>query len=119
MPITLSTLASPVGGCTVALMPLFQRLEAHVLGAERLHGEDTRVPVLAKGKTSTGRIWVNVRDDKLFGGPAPSGAEFYHSRDRGGEHPGRIWQPTADCSRQMPMVAMASYTMPAATQARS
>src|SRR5439155_1708008 len=64
-----------------------QRREAYVLSAERLHGDDTTVPVLAKGKTDTGRIWVYVRDDKPFGGPAPPGAVFYYSRDRAGEHP--------------------------------
>ena len=69
------------------LEPLFKRLEAHVLSAERLHGDDTTVPVLAKGKTDTGRIWVYVRDDKPFGGPAPPAAVFYYSRDRAGEHP--------------------------------
>ena len=87
LPISLSTLADQVGGCTAALMPLFKRLEAHVLSAERLHGDDTTVPVLAKGKTDTGRIWVYVRDDKPFGGPAPPAAVFYYSRDRAGEHP--------------------------------
>ena len=87
VPISLSTLADQVGGCTVALMPLFRRLEAYVLSAGRLHGDDTTVPVLAKGKTSTGRIWVYVRDDKPFGGLAPPGAVFYYSRDRAGEHP--------------------------------
>src|SRR6266487_1800487 len=87
VPISLSTLADQVGGCTLALTPLFQRLQAHVLSAERLHGDDTTVPVLAKGKTSTGRIWVYVRDDKPFGGPEPPGAVFYYSRDRAGEHP--------------------------------
>ncbi len=87
VPISLSTLADQVGGCTVALTPLFRRLEAHVLSAERLHGDDTTVPVLAKGKTDTGRIWVYVRDDKPFGGQAPPGAVFYYSRDRAGEHP--------------------------------
>src|SRR5271168_1062832 len=51
VPISLSTLADQVGGCTAALMPLFKRLEAYVLSAERLHGDDTTVPVLAKGKT--------------------------------------------------------------------
>lgn len=56
MPISLSTLADQVGGCTAALEPLFKRLEAYVLSAERLHGDDTTVPVLAKGKTDTGRI---------------------------------------------------------------
>src|SRR6185436_2057815 len=87
VPISLSTLADQVGGCTAALAPLFKRLEAYVLSAERLHGDDTTVPVLAKGKTDTGRIWVYVRDDKPFGGPAPPGAVFYYSRDRAGKHP--------------------------------
>ena len=87
VPISLSTLADQVGGCTVALTPLFKRLEAYVLSAERLHADDTTVPVLAKGKTDTGRIWVYVRDDKPFGGQAPPGAVFYYSRDRAGEHP--------------------------------
>jgi transposase len=87
VPISLSTLADQVGSCTAVLMPLFKRLEAYVLNAERLHGDDTRVPVLAKGKTDTGRIWVYVKDDKPFGGPAPPGAVFYYSRDRAGKHP--------------------------------
>src|SRR3954451_5702777 len=87
VPISLSTLADQVGSCTAVLMPLFKRLEAYVLNAERLHGDDTRVPVLAKGKTGTGRIWVYVKDDKPFGGPAPPGAVFYYSRDRAGKHP--------------------------------
>ncbi|AVM72916.1 IS2 repressor TnpA [Magnetospirillum gryphiswaldense MSR-1] len=50
-------------------------------------GDDTTVPVLAKGKTDTGRCWVYVRDDRPFGGPAPPAAMFYYSRDRRGEHP--------------------------------
>jgi len=87
VPISLSTLADQVGGCTAALTPLFKRLEAYVLSAERLHGDDTTVPVLAKGKTDTGRIWVYLRDDRPFGGPEPPGAVFYYSRDRAGEHP--------------------------------
>jgi transposase len=87
VPLSLSTLADQVGGCTAVLMPLFKRLEAHVLSAERLHGDDTTVPVLAKGKTISGRIWIYVRDDKPFAGHAPPGAVFYYSRDRSGEHP--------------------------------
>jgi transposase len=61
LPISLSSLADQVGGCTAVLRPLFKRLEAYVLSAGRLHGNDTTVPVLAKGKTDTGRIWVYVR----------------------------------------------------------
>ncbi|MER8596278.1 transposase, partial [Mesorhizobium sp. M1182] len=62
-------------------------LEAHVLAASRLHGDDTTVPVLAKGKTDTGRLWTYVRDDRPFGGADPPAAVFYYSRDRRGEHP--------------------------------
>ncbi len=87
VPLSLSTLADQVGACAAVLMPLFQRIEAHVLAAERLHGDDTTVPVLAKGKTDIGRLWVYVRDDKPFAGPAPPAAVFYYSRDRRGAHP--------------------------------
>ncbi|MBB3928371.1 hypothetical protein GGR43_004115 [Sphingobium jiangsuense] len=62
-------------------------IEAHVLAIERLHGEDTTGPVLAKSKTNTGRIWTYIRDDRPFGGPAPPAAIFHYSRDRRGEHP--------------------------------
>ncbi len=59
------------------------------MAAERLHGDDTIVPVLAKGKTDTGRCWVYVRDEAPFGGAGPPAAIFYYSRDRKGEHPQR------------------------------
>ena len=62
-------------------------IERHVLAAERLHGDDTTVPILAKGKTVTGRIWTYVRDDRPFGGHAPPAALYYASRDRKHEHP--------------------------------
>jgi hypothetical protein len=87
VPLSLSTLADQVGACCAVLAPLLRRFEAHVFAAERLHGDDTTVPVLAKGKTDTGRCWVYVRDDRPFGGPDPPAAMFYYSRDRKGEHP--------------------------------
>ena len=89
VPLSLSTLADQVGACCAVLSPLLRRLEAHVFAAERLHGDDTTVPVLATGKTDIGRCWVYVRDDRPFGGPGPPAAMFYYSRDRGGEHPAR------------------------------
>ena len=89
VPLSLSTLADQVGACCAALAPLLQRLEAHVLTAERLHADDTTVPVLARGKTDTGRCWTYVRDDRPFGGEAAPAAMFYYSRDRGGGHPQR------------------------------
>ena len=84
-----STLADWVGTCTANLAPLMALIEAHVLAAERLHGDDTTVPVLARGRTITGRVWTYVRDDRPFGGPAPPAAMFRYSRDRTAEHPNR------------------------------
>ena len=85
--LSLSTLADQVGACTVALRPLHDLIAEHVLSADRLHGDDTPVPVLARGKCATGRAWVYVRDDRPFGGPDPPAALFRYSRDRSGDHP--------------------------------
>jgi transposase len=87
--LSLSTLADQVGACTAALKPVHGLIEAHVLSADRLHGDDTTVPILAKGKTDTGRIWTYVRDDRPFGGSSPPAALYYASRDRRQEHPER------------------------------
>jgi transposase len=84
-----STLADWVGACTATLAPLVELIRAHVLGAARIHGDDTTVPVLAKMKTRTGRLWTYVRDDRPFGGQSPPAAIFYYSSDREGEHPSR------------------------------
>jgi transposase len=43
-----STLADWVGSAAASLMPLVLGVRAHVFAAERLHGDDTTVPVLAK-----------------------------------------------------------------------
>jgi len=85
----LSTLADQVGHGTFAVMPLFHLIEHHVLAAERLHGDDTTIRILAKGKCTTGRIWTYVRDDQPFAGPAPPAAVYYASSDRRGAHPQR------------------------------
>ena len=85
--LSLSTLADQVGACTVALKPLHDLIAEHVLSTDRLHGDDTPVPVLARGKCATGRTWVYVRDDRPFGGPDPPAALFRYSRDRSGDHP--------------------------------
>ncbi len=78
------------GRCAAAtaLRPLHELIAAHVLAGERLHGDDTIAPILAKGKTVKGHAWVYVRDDRPFGGNAPA-ALFHASRDRRGEHPQR------------------------------
>lgn len=87
--IDVSTLADWVGAAAATLMPLVEAIRAHVFAAERLHGDDTTVPVLAKEKTRIGRLWVYVRDDRPFAGPAPPAAAFFYSPDREGIHPER------------------------------
>ena len=81
------TLADQVGACTLALRPLHGLIAAHVLTAERLHGDDTPVPVLAKGKTDSAWAWVYVRDDRPFGDLDSLAALLRYSRNRSGDHP--------------------------------
>jgi len=56
--LSVSTMADHVGACAATLKPLFELIKAHVFAAERIHGDATTVPVLAKVKTRTGRIWT-------------------------------------------------------------
>src|SRR5437773_3962657 len=93
--LSVSTLADQVGAGTSVLQPRHELIVAHVLGAERLHGDDTAVPILAKVKTVKGHIWTYVRDDRPFGGRAPPAALYYASRDRRHEHPVRHLQAFA------------------------
>lgn len=87
VPLSLSTLADQIGAICVAVQPLFLMIEAHALGGDRLHADDTTVPRLAKYKTDIARMWGYLRDDRPFGGPAPPAALFCYSRDRKGVHP--------------------------------
>jgi transposase len=84
-----STLCDWVGQAAWLLDPVAATIRRHVFAAEKLHGDDTTVPVLAPGlgRTKTGRLWVYVRDDRPFAGTAAPAAAFFYSPDRGGEHP--------------------------------
>ena len=82
-----STLADWVGASAATLMPLVELIRTHVFAAERIHADETTVPVQAKGKTRTSRLWTYVRDDNPFGGSNPPAAAFFYSPDRGGKHP--------------------------------
>jgi transposase len=86
-----STLSDWVGQATWLLQPIIEGIRRHVFAAEKVHGDDTTVPVLAPGlgRTKTGRLWVYVRDDRPFCGPAPPAAVYFYSPDRGGEHPAK------------------------------
>jgi len=87
--LSVSTLADWVGACTAALSPLVTLIRLHVMAGERIHGDDTTVPVLASPKTVIGHLWTYVRDDWPFGGTAAPAAIFAYSRDRGRTHPCR------------------------------
>jgi len=82
-----STLADWVGASAATLMPLVEVVRAHVFAAERLHADDTTVPVLDIGRTRTGRLWTYVRDDRPFAGADPPAAAYFYSPDRTGKHP--------------------------------
>jgi transposase len=84
-----STLADWVAGTSQLFDPLVETLRRHVMAAQKLHADDTPVPVLApgNGKTKTGRLWTYVRDDRPAGDQTPPAVWFAYSPDRKGEHP--------------------------------
>jgi transposase len=84
-----STLSDWVGQAAWLLDPVVAGIRKHVFAAEKIHADDTTVPVLEPGlgRTKTGRLWVYVRDDRPFCGEAPPAAAYFYSPDRGGEHP--------------------------------
>jgi hypothetical protein len=86
-----STLADWVGAASHLLSPLVDQIRRHVLGADKIHADDTPVPVLApgNGKTRTARLWTYVRDDRPSGQPVPPAVWFAYTADRKGEHPRR------------------------------
>jgi len=73
------------------MAPLVETLRRYVFGCDKLHADDTPVPVLAPGtgKTKTGRLWTYVRDDRPSGSTDPPAVWFAYSPDRKGDHPQR------------------------------
>ncbi|MEP6610018.1 MAG: IS66 family transposase [Burkholderiaceae bacterium] len=84
-----STLADWVGGAATLLEPLVNALRQYVLAADKLHADDTPVPVLepGRGSTKTGRLWTYVRDDRPAGSAAAPAVWFRYAPDRKGERP--------------------------------
>jgi hypothetical protein len=84
-----STLAGWVGAASELLTALADEIRKHVMGASKIHADDTPVPVLAPGtgKTKTGRLWTYVRDDRPAGHETPPAVWFAYLEDRKGEHP--------------------------------
>jgi len=86
-----STLAKWVGEASTLMEPLVEALRRYVMNTDKLHGDDTPLPVLAPGnrKTKKARFWTYVRDNRPAGDPSPPAVWFTYSRDRRGEHPQR------------------------------
>ena len=109
VPIALSTMADAVGAVCASLDPLLRLVEAHVMAAERLHGDDTTVPVLALGKCDVARCWVYVKDDRPFGGSDPPAAT---RAIEGASIRRRIWPTIAASSRPTPSADTPNSTSP-------
>jgi transposase len=84
-----STMADWVGKASALLAPLVAALRGHVFAGDRLHGNDTPVPVLepGRGKTKTGRLWTYVRNGRPCADQAPPAVCYFYSPDRKGNHP--------------------------------
>jgi transposase len=84
-----STLCDWVAQAAWLLDPIVAAIRRHVFAADKVHGDDTTVPVLTPGlgRTKTGRLWIYVRDDRPFCGRDPPAAAYFYSPDRGGAHP--------------------------------
>lgn len=83
-----STLADWIGQISFLLTPLAQVIGRHAKAGAAIHADDTPVPVLdpGRGRTKTGQLWVLVRDERPWNGPAPPAAFYLYSPDRKGEH---------------------------------
>jgi len=84
-----STVGDWVGEVHTLLRPLTAALQQYVLGAEKLHADDTPIAVLAPGtgKTKQARLWTYVRDDRPAGIDEAPAVWFAYSENRQGIHP--------------------------------
>ena len=86
-----SVLARWVGEASELMAPLVEVLRRYVMSTDKLHGDDTPLPVLAPGhgRTKIARFWTYVRDSRPAGDTAPAAVWFSYSPDRRSEHPQR------------------------------
>jgi transposase len=90
-----STLVDWCGQGMRVLAPLVERIRANVMASDRLHADDTPVRVLDPSRriegigkgVKEGRIWTYLRDDRPWGGAAPSAVAYHFSPDRRSVHP--------------------------------
>jgi transposase len=84
-----SILARWIGEVAALLEPVAEVLRRYVLDTDKLHGDDTPLPVLAPGtgRTKIGRFWTYVRDNRPAGDKSAPAVWFAYSPNRKGEHP--------------------------------
>ena len=84
-----ATLANWVRDGARLLGPLANAVGRYVKLADKIHTDDTPVPVLepGRGKTRTARLWTYVRDDRPAGSRAPPAVWYRYSPDRKSERP--------------------------------
>jgi transposase len=84
-----STMAGWAGPIAGLVEPLVDAVGRYVTAADKIHGDDTSVPVLdpGRGKTKTGRLWVYVRDDRPAASTDPPAAWYRYTPTREGAHP--------------------------------
>ncbi|CAJ0600753.1 unnamed protein product [Cylicocyclus nassatus] len=84
-----STLAGWAGQAAALLDPVVSRIRDEVLKADKIHADDTPVPVLdpGRGKTATGRLWVYAADDQASGSTTPPATWYRFTPDRTAAHP--------------------------------
>lgn len=79
-----STLCDWVGQCAERLKPIVDAMiKMSLLNSPKIHTDDTTIPVLEKGKTHTGRLWVYIGG----GGHAPPVVIYQYSKTRRQEVP--------------------------------
>ena len=83
-----STLADWVGRAAAELQPIQERLFEHLKRSPKLFMDETRAPVLdrGRGRTKTGYLWAIARDDRPWGGTDPPAVAYLYASGRGAEH---------------------------------
>ena len=84
-----STLAGWAGQAAALLDPIVARIREEGLRADKLHADDTPVPMLhpGRGRTATARLWTYVVDDRASGAAGPALVWYKFTPDRSGIHP--------------------------------
>jgi len=84
-----STLADWVGKICHLLRPLNDALNTYVMESDKIHGDDTPVPVLQPGRKTTkqGRLWGYLRDNRPAGDCSAPAVWFAYTPDRKGIWP--------------------------------